>query len=97
VLDLKGIESTMEKLRRENGPGEIEYISKGRDELRYAYYLNEKMAFTFGLTRSSKKKSKMFYYVPRQMGITNGEYRKLHECPWKKRDLNQKLIESGIV
>jgi len=97
MLDLKGIEATMKKLKKENGPGEVEYTSKGRDEIRYTYYLNEKMAFTFGLTRSSKKKSKIFYYIPQQMGITNGEYRKLHECPWKKRDLNKKLIESSIV
>ena len=97
MLDLKGVETTMEKLRKGEGPGEVEHIPEGRGEIRYAYYLKQKMAFTFGLTRSSRAKSKKYYYVPRQMGITNGEYRKLYECPWRKKDLNKKLIESGKV
>jgi len=97
VLDLKGVEATMQKLKKGDGPGELQYIPEGRDEKRYAYFLNHKMAFTFGLTRSSSAKSKKYYYIPQQMGITKAEYRKLYECPWTKKDLNKKLIESGRV
>jgi len=97
MFDLRGIKVVMAKLRKNEGPGKIEEIPTGRTEIRYTYYLKEKMAFTFGVTRSSKSKSKKFYYVPRQMGIVNSEYRKLYECPWQKKDLNKKLIESGIV
>ena len=97
MLDLKGIKTVIDKLIKDKELGEIEYEPKGRNEIRYSYYLNERMAFTFGLTRSSKAKSIKYHYVPRQMGVTNGEYRKLYECPWGKKDLNKKLIESGIV
>lgn len=97
MFSLNGVKSVMEKLKKDESPGEVKHIREGRRETRYAYYLNQKMAFTFGLTRSSRSKSKKFYYVPQQMGITNGEYRKLHDCPWQKKELNKKLIELGIV
>ena len=97
MLSFNGVNTVMEKLKKDKSPGEIKHIPAGRRETRYTYILNQKMAFTFGLTRSSKSKSKKFYYVPQQMGITNGEYRKLHDCPWQKKDLNKKLTESGIV
>ena len=97
MLDFEGIKAVMTKLRKNEGPGKIEEITGGRKEIRYTYYLKGKMAFTFGITRSSKSKSKKFYYVPRQMGILKSEYRELYNCPWQKKDLNQKLIESGIV
>jgi hypothetical protein len=97
MYDLKGIAKVMKKLKKGGGPGEIKYEPGGRKEIRYSYYLHGEMAFTFGLTRSSTAKSKKYYYLPENMGITNGEYRKLHDCPWKKIDLNQKLIESDVV
>ncbi|MHA2054391.1 MAG: hypothetical protein ACW99F_12410 [Candidatus Hodarchaeales archaeon] len=64
----------------------------GRKENRYSYLFNGKMEFTFGITRSSKAGSKKFRYVPRQMGLNNSEYKLLHDCPWNKKDYNNKLI-----
>lgn len=97
MFDLGGIAKVIKKLKKGNAPGKLTIEKSGRKEIRYSYELNEKMAFTFGLTRSSTAKSKSFYYVPRQMGITNKEYQKLHDCPWKKQDYNNKLLELGIV
>ncbi len=98
MFDLKGINRVIKKLKKnDNESGKLKYDDASRDEIRYSYELNGKMAFTFGLTRSSKAKSKKFYYVSTQMGITNKEYRKLYDCPWMKKDYNKKLIESGIV
>ncbi|MEW6665149.1 MAG: hypothetical protein AB1512_08005 [Thermodesulfobacteriota bacterium] len=97
MLDLRGIERVMEKLRDKNAPGELEYSPEGRSEIRYSYYLNGKMMFTFGLTRGSKAKSKSYYYVPRQMKVNNRGYKDLHDCPWKKFDYNKHLIESMTV
>jgi hypothetical protein len=49
------------------------------------------MIFTFGITRGTGAKSKKFYYVPEQMRLKNQEYKLLHDCPWSKRDYNNKL------
>lgn len=93
MLDLKGIHRSLEKLKLRNAPGDLKHVSTGRSEIRYSYFLNEKMVFTFGITRSSKAKSKKFHYVPRQMGLTRQEFKKLHDCPWNKIDYNKKLSE----
>lgn len=97
MFDLKGINKVITKLENAEEPGTITYKEAGQKEIRCSYELNGKMAFTFGLTRSSKAKSKNFRYVPRQMGITNKKYRKLHDCPWKKQDYNKELIKLRIV
>jgi len=97
MLDLKGIQKVITKLKKGETPGEVKYDTEGRSEIRVSYFLKNKMAFTFGLTRSSKAKSKNYYYIPRQMGISNREYKKLHDCPWDKADYNKKLIETEIV
>ena len=91
MLDLKGINKVFEKLKNTAIPGEIKIQDTGRNENRYSYHFNGKMAFTFGITRGSKSKSKKFYYVPRQMLISTKEYQKLHDCPWSKEDYNKKL------
>lgn len=96
MLDLKGIMKSIEKLEDQKEPGKIE-IEEGRKHTRYTYILEGTVAFSFGLTRSSKAKSKTFYYVPQDMGLTMPEYRKLHDCPWTKKNLNEKLIQSGMV
>ena len=95
--DLKGIEIVMGKLKEKGFPGELTHEPEGRAEIRYEYCLGKKMVFTFGITRSSKAKSKKFYYVPKQMQISGNEYAKLHQCPWKKPDYNNRLVELGIV
>ncbi len=97
MLDLKGIQTSMKKLGDSNVPGEMEHITGERKEIRYTYFFNQKMAFTFGITRSSKVKAKKFHYVPRQMHLTKHEYQELYECPMSKNDYNKKLIDSGIV
>ena len=97
MFDLDGIETALHKLKDKNEPGYIEYETGRKKHIRYSYILNEKIAFSFGITRSSKARSKNFYYVATQMGLTNKEYKKLHDCPWKKKDLNKKLKESEEV
>ena len=97
MLDLKGIKKVIAKLRKTEEPGALTYEDAGRKEIRCSYELNGKMAFTFGLTRSSKAKSKRYHYIPRQLGITNKNYRKLHDCPWKKIHYNKELIKLEIV
>ena len=93
MLDRKGIRKVMKKLENDRDPGEIEHIPEGRKEERYSYFLNGEMKFTFGLTRSSKAKSKRLHYVPTQMHLSTPEYSKLHDCTWYKKDLNKKLNE----
>jgi hypothetical protein len=97
MFDLKGINKVIAKLKNTEEPGTITYEDAGRKEIRCSYELNGKMAFTFGLTRGSRAKSKKYYYVPRQMGITNKNYRKLHDCPWEKQNYNKELIKLKIV
>ena len=94
MLDLKGLKKVVKKLNKDEAPGEIIFDEEGRKEIRVSYLLNEEMRFTFGLTRSSRAKSKRFSYIPRQMGLKTGEYRKLHDYPWTKKDFNRKLLES---
>jgi hypothetical protein len=96
MFDLDGIETVLHKLKDKNEPGVLE-IEPGKKHTRYSYIINKKIAFSFGITRSSKARSKKFYYVATQMGIKNKEYKKLHDCPWNKKDLNMKLIESKEV
>lgn len=96
-LDLDGIEKVIVKLENDDALGSIERVQAGRAEIRYSYFLKDKMAFTFGLTRSSKAKEKTYYYVPRQMHITNKQYKGLHDCPWSKADYNAHLLSAKIV
>ena len=94
MLDLKGIEKSLSKLKSNKEPGLLRREPSGRAEIRYSYVLNEEMVFTFGLTRSSKARSKKYHYVPHQMGLINKEYRMLHDCPWSKADYNNKLANN---
>jgi hypothetical protein len=96
MLDLKGIQKTLDKLKRSKVKGEeelghIECIKGGRAEIRYSYFFERRMIFTFGITRGAGAKSKRFYYVPEQMGLKIQEYKMLHDCPWGKRDYHNKL------
>lgn len=97
MLDLDGVNKALRKLFRANEDdlGVLTVVEKGRAENRYYYHFNGTMIFTFGITRSSAAKSKKFKYIPRQMGITNQEYKNLHDCPWNKDDYNRRrgLIE----
>lgn len=95
MLDLKGIKKTLEKLDEKSEPGEIRYEEEGRKEQRYSYLLNNIMIFTFGITRGSSVKSKRFSYVPRQMHLTQPEYRIFHDYTMSKEEYNRKLIDSG--
>lgn len=97
MLDLKGIKKTFKKLSKKNEPGETVIQESGRPENRYSYFLNGKMAFTFGITRGSRGKSIKFRYVPKQMGLSASEYQKLHDCPLSKKEYNEILIESKKV
>lgn len=97
MFDLKGINKVMAKLKKTEEPGTLTYQGAGRRERRWSYELNGKMAFTFGLTKSSKAKSKKYRYVSQHMHINNKKYRKLHDCPWKKKHYNKELIELEIV
>jgi hypothetical protein len=97
MFDLNGIQTVMDKLKDDKQPGDLEYIKSGKKHMRYIYYFNDKVAFSFGLTRGSKAKSMKFPYVPRQMGLQNKEYKALHDCPWDKSDYNNFLIENEIV
>ena len=91
MLDLDGIKIVLDKLKDRNEPGELECIESGRREKRYSYYYKGKAIFTFGLTRSSSAKSKQFDYIPGQMCLLRGEYRKMHTCSWYKKQYNDKI------
>jgi len=69
MLDLKGIEKTMKKLKEETEEGEIRFTTGRGGENRFSYYFKGQLVFTFGLTRGSRQKSKQFHYVPRQMHL----------------------------
>jgi len=101
MLTIKGIKQTMDKLNRryENGEpveGEIVFDASRGNENRYSYYYKGQLVFTFGITRSPRKKSKQFHYVPRQMHLQRQEYRRLYNCPMSKREYNE-LIAKGKI
>ena len=99
MLDLRGIKKTLEKLEKvkQEDPGEIKCVEKGRAEVRYSYYYEGTMVFTFGITRGSQAKSKQFGYVPRQMLLEKKQYKLLHDCPWTKGDYNKEIIRKKKV
>ncbi len=76
-------------------PGEIEYIENRGKENRFVYRYKGKTVFSFGVTRGSNKKETLLYYVPKQMGLTTPEYRKLYECPMSKEDYNSLMSQRG--
>jgi hypothetical protein len=97
-LRVKGIVETMEKLENqcENGEnvlGDLEFISDRGGEYRYTYRLGKDTVFTFGITRGSNIKEKYFSYVPKQMGLSNSEYNRLHDCPMSKKEYNNLAIQ----
>ena len=94
MFNLKDVKFVMDKVRKDAEPGEVLYVPEGRPEIRYEYILDDELAFTFGLTRVSKGKSKQYSYIPRNIGITNKEWRGLRDCSWNKSDLNNKLREN---
>jgi hypothetical protein len=96
MLDLAGVKKTLEKLDDKSLPGHVEYHER-RKHPRYSYVLEGTEVFSFGYTRGSKAKSKELTYVPRQMGLTRGQYRDLHNCPMSKEQYNQKIIELGKI
>ena len=101
MLTLKGINETMNKLnsKRENGEfveGEIQETN-GKKHDRFSYIYKNQLVFTIGFTRSPRKRSKKFNYVPRQMHLQRQEYRILHACDMSKREYNEKLIEEGKI
>lgn len=97
MLDLQGIRTTIAKLEKRNDPGEIKYVERGRKEIRYSYYYKGAMVFTFGITRGSQAKSKLFAYVPRQMHLKRQEYKLLYDCPMTKRDYNKKIVREEMA
>lgn len=102
MLTLKGIKQTMDKLNRryedgESIEGEITFDASRGNENRYSYYYKGQLVFTFGITRSPRKKSKQFHYVPRQIHLQRQEYRRLYNCPMSKREYNEKLIAEGKI
>lgn len=88
---LDGIKKVLDKLADNNKPGTVNQVEEGRPEKRVSYKLNGKIVFTFGLTRSSRAKEIKYYYVPRQMHLTNKQYRDLHDCPMSKEKYNKKV------
>jgi len=97
MLDAKGIEIVMKKLKDETQPGEIRFTTSRGGENRFSYYFKGQLVFTFGLTRGSRQKSKQFHYVPRQMHLQRRQYLELHDCPMSKASYNQLLIDAGKV
>lgn len=102
MLTLKGIQKTMDKLnqRYEGGEaieGEVVFDTSRGGENRYSYYYKGQLVFTFGITRSPRKRSKQFHYVPRQMHLNRQEYRLLYNCPMSKKEYNEKLIAEGKI
>jgi len=98
MLFPEDIQKTMRKLALEveggaKAEGEIRFTSERGGENRYSYYLRGKLVFTFGISRSSKSRSKKLYYIPRQMHLSNSQYKSLYECPMSKKDYNQVLLE----
>ena len=92
------IQKTMRKLAQEyeggtKAEGEIRFSSERGAENRYSYYLRGKLVFTFGISRSSRTRSKKLYYIPRQMHLSNNQYKSLYECPMSKKDYNEILLE----
>jgi len=83
----------MKKLEKDNAPGEVEYDPSAKKHRRYSYILDGVLQFSFGITRSTRAKSKKRYYFPKQMRLTTKEYRDLDECTFLKQDLNRRLRE----
>lgn len=102
MLTIEGIKITMAKINAQEEDGEIidgkvKFDSSRGNENRYSYYYNNRLVFTFGITRSPRKKSKVFHYVPRQMHLQHHEYRRLYECTMSKRKYNEKLIVENKI
>ena len=66
-------------------------------ENRVSLYYDSQLVFTFGITRSPRRRSKEFHYVPRQMHLKHREYRELHDCPMHKEGYVKRLVELGLV
>jgi len=74
MLDFKGVKKVMKKL--EGGEeGEVQQLIGRGGEYRFSYYLHGQLMFIFGITRGSRKKSKHFHYIPRQMLLTHSQYK----------------------
>jgi hypothetical protein len=86
---------SLEKLRDKMEPGKV-VSTEGAKHTTYSYVLNDVELFAFGITRSSKAKSKFFNYVSRQMALKKAEYRELHNCPMSKADFN-KLVQPRLL
>jgi len=92
------IQKTMRKLAQEfeggaKVEGELRFSSSRGGETRYSYYLRGKLVFTFGISRSSRSRSKKLYYIPRQIHLSNNQYKSLYECPMSKKDYNDIVLE----
>ena len=94
---LAEIEQTMRKLTRDEKKGRVVVTTSRGGENRYSFYVGKRLVFTFGIIRSSRKRSMRFHYVPRQMHLTNTDFRSLHDCPMSKDDYLRKLIENGVI
>lgn len=93
MVSIDAIERVLDKLSapKENGievPGEIVYPT-GAKHQRIEYRLCGTAVFSFGLTRSSSRRSKSFWYVPNRMHLSNREFDDLRLCPMTKADYNQ--------
>ncbi len=96
------IVKAMQKLDSKGNSGEeiegnIKYINDRGKENRYSYYFKNKLVFTFGITRGKGQKDENYGYVPRQIGINNGEFERLHICTMSKEEYNKSLKESGKI
>jgi hypothetical protein len=84
---------TMNKLNKAETDfeGKIVYKDDRGNENRYAYYYKKTLVFSFGMTRGYKKKENDYWYVPRQMGLTNKQFNELHNCTMSKKQYNEHL------
>ena len=102
IFRLKGIKKAMKKLgaQIEGGkpvPGEVKLVENRGKETRYSYYYLERLVFTFGIPRGTRRKEGKFYYVAHQMHLQNSEYRELHDCPMSKECYNTLMIERSNI
>ena len=77
---LEGVNKSMEKLNDPAQDGEVRFEESRGNENRYSYRYKNKLIFTFGYTRGSRKKEVDLSYVPRQMGLVNKDYFLFEEC-----------------
>jgi hypothetical protein len=102
VVTLTGIRRVMKKLEAQSSDAlakkaRVAEVTGRGGETRFSLYYDSQLVFTFGITRSPRRRSKQFHYVPRQMHLQHREYSELHDCPMSKEDYVRLLLQRGRI